>query len=246
MIYLETPANPTMAIADIQGAADIGEEIGAIVVVDNTFMSPILQRPFEFGVDIVVHSMTKFLNGHTDVVGGMIVTGNQAHFDKIQQVLWRFGGTIDPHQAWLVLRGIKSLPLRIERAQENAIKIAEFLEKHPKVEWVKYPGLKSHPQYDLAQKQQDGPGALISFGVKGGLEGGKILMNKVKLMILAVSLGGIDTLIQHPASMTHATIPLEERLETGITDDLVRLSVGCEHVDDLIADLNQALKKIPA
>ncbi len=246
MIYLETPANPTMAIADIKGAVDIGDENGAVVVVDNTFMSPILQRPFEFGADVVVHSMTKFLNGHTDVVAGIIVTSNPTHFERIQPVLWRFGGTIDPHQAWLVLRGIKTLPLRIARAQENAMAIAEFLEKHPKVEWVKYPGLPSHPQYELAQKQQDGPGALISFGVKGGLEGGKVLMNKVKLAILAVSLGGIDTLIQHPASMTHATVPLEERLETGVTDDLVRLSVGCEHIDDLIADLNQALKKIPA
>jgi methionine-gamma-lyase len=244
MIFVETPANPTITITDIRGVADIAHKIGAILAVDNTFMSPILQRPFEHGADIVIHSMTKFLNGHSDVVAGIIVFKDESLFDTAAHVLWRFGGCIDPHQAWLVLRGIKTLPLRMERSGENAQGIAEFLENHPKVSWVKYPGLKSHPQYAVGKKQQDGPGSLISFGVKGGLEGGKSVMDNVKLATLAVSLGGIETLIQHPASMTHATVPLEERLETGITDDLVRLSVGCENVDDLIADLVQALETI--
>jgi methionine-gamma-lyase len=245
MIYIETPANPTIAITDIKGTANIAHDIGALLAVDNTFMSPMLQRPFEHGADIVIHSMTKFLNGHTDVVAGIIIFKNQELFDIARPVLWRLGGTIDPHQAWLVLRGIKTLPLRMAKSQENATVIARFLEQHPKVSWVKYPGLKSHPQYELSKKQQDGPGALISFGVKGGYQSGKILMDNVKLAVLAVSLGGIETLIQHPASMTHATVPAAERAATGITDDLVRLSVGCEHVQDLIADLDQALEKIP-
>jgi len=244
MIYIETPANPTIAITDIKGAADIAHGIGALLVVDNTFMSPMLQRPFEHGADVVIHSMTKFLNGHTDVVAGIIIFKNQELFDIAKLVLWRLGGTIDPHQAWLVLRGVKTLPLRMAKSQENATALAEFLEQHAKVSWVKYPGLKSHPQHELSKKQQDGPGALISFGVKGGYQGGKMLMDNVKLAILAVSLGGIETLIQHPASMTHASVPAVERSATGITDDLVRLSVGCEHVQDLIADLDQALGKI--
>jgi len=244
MLYIETPANPTIGITDIRGASDLANDIGAVLVVDNTFMSPILQRPFEHGADIVIHSMTKFLNGHSDVVAGIIVLKNEAQFDLVKKVLWRFGGSIDPHQAWLVLRGIKTLPLRMAKSGANAQAIAEFLEGHPKVKWVKYPGLKSHPHYEVGLKQQDGPGALISFGVKGGLEGGKSVMNSAKLATLAVSLGGIETLIQHPASMTHATVPMEERLETGITDDLVRISVGCEHLEDLIADLDQALATI--
>jgi len=204
-------------------------------------MSPYLQRPLDLGADIVVHSMTKFLNGHADIVAGMIVSKNEEFHKKIRNVLVNFGGTIDPHQAWMVLRGIKTLGLRIEKSQANAMEIAEFLEKHPKIEWVKYPGLKSHPQYDLAQKQQDGSGALMSFEVKGGIEAGKAVMNNVKVITLAVSLGGIESLIQHPASMTHASMSKEGREKAGITDGLVRLSVGCESPEDLVSDLNQAL-----
>jgi methionine-gamma-lyase len=244
MIYVETPANPTMAITDIRAAADIARRHDALLVVDNTFASPHLQRPFEHGARIVVHSMTKFINGHSDVVGGMIVTGDEPLYRRVRSVLNLYGGTMDPHQAWLVLRGVKTLPLRVERSVENAGKIAEFLHDHPKVTWVRYPGLADHPQHDIARKQMDGFGAMICFGVKGGLEAGKMLMNGVKLFTLAVSLGGVESLIEHPASMTHASIPREERKRAGIVDELVRISVGCEDVEDLQADLEQALDRV--
>ena len=244
LLYVETPANPTIAITDIAGCAAIAKKHNIPLVVDNTFMSPYLQNPLNLGADVVVHSMTKFLNGHADVVAGMIIPKTKELYDKIRRIVINYGGTIDPHQAWLVLRGIKTLGMRIENSQKNAMKIAEFLEKHPKIVWVKYPGLKSHPQYEIAQKQQRGPGALLSFEVKGGIEAGKIIMNNVHLITLAVSLGGIESLIQHPASMTHASVSKEEKEKAGITDGLTRLSVGCESIDDLIADLDNALSKI--
>ncbi len=244
MIYIETPANPTINITDIQGAADIARKHDAVLVVDNTFASPYLQRPFEHGADIVVHSLTKFINGHSDVVGGMIITKNKKLYQKIKPVLNIFGGTMDPHQAWLILRGVRTMPLRIERCQENALKLAQFLKQHPKVTWVRYPGLPEHPQYEIAQKQMDGFGAMIAFGVKNGLEGGKIVMNNVQLYTLAVSLGGVDSLIEHPASMTHALVPKKDREQAGILDELVRISVGCEDFEDLRDDIDQALKKI--
>jgi methionine-gamma-lyase len=244
LLFIETPANPTIALTDIAACADIAHEHGALLTVDNTFMSPYLQRPLDLGADIVVHSMTKFINGHTDVVAGMIVCKDHSVLEKIRSVLHYHGGTIDPHQAWLVQRGLKTLPLRMGRCQENAMKLAGFLEAHPKVNWVKYPGLASHPQFQLANTQMDGPGALISFGVQGGLEAGRTVMNSVHLATLAVSLGGIETLIQHPASMTHAAMSKEEREKAGITDELVRLSVGCENYEDLQGDLEQALDKI--
>lgn len=244
MIYIETPANPTINITDIQGAADIARKHDAVLVVDNTFASPYLQRPFEHGADIVVHSLTKFINGHSDVVGGMIITKNKKLYQKIKPVLNIFGGTMDPHQAWLILRGVRTMPLRIERSQENALKLAQFLKQHPKVTWVRYPGLPEHPQYEIAQKQMDGFGAMIAFGVKNGLEGGKIVMNNVQLYTLAVSLGGVDSLIEHPASMTHALVPKKDREQAGILDELVRISVGCEDFEDLRDDIDQALKKI--
>jgi methionine-gamma-lyase len=244
MIYIETPANPTINITDIQGAADIARKHDAVLVVDNTFASPYLQRPFEHGADIVVHSLTKFINGHSDVVGGMIITKNKKLYQKIKPVLNIFGGTMDPHQAWLILRGVRTMPLRIERSQENALKLAQFLKQHPKVTWVRYPGLPEHPQYEIAQKQMDGFGAMIAFGVKNGLEGGKIVMNNVQLFTLAVSLGGVDSLIEHPASMTHASVPKKDREQAGILDELVRMSVGCEDFEDLRDDIDQALKKI--
>ena len=244
VVYLETPANPTMKLSDIEGAATIAHEHQATLVVDNTFASPYLQRPFEWGADVVIHSLTKYLNGHSDVVGGMIVTKDEALYKKIKPVLNQFGGTMDPHQAWLVLRGVRTLPLRVERAQENAGKLARFLKNHPMVTWVNYPGLPEHPQHELAKKQMDGFGAMIAFGVKGGLEAGRIMMNSVKLFTLAVSLGGVESLIEHPASMTHASMPKSGREQAGILDELVRISPGCEDFEDLRDDLDQALNAI--
>ncbi|HSB04569.1 MAG TPA: PLP-dependent aspartate aminotransferase family protein, partial [Thermodesulfobacteriota bacterium] len=241
MIYIETPANPTMKITDIRRAAEIAHRHGASLVADNTFASPYLQRPLEHGADVVVHSLTKLINGHSDVVGGMIVTKTETLFRRLRKVLSLFGGTMDPHQAWLVLRGVRTLPLRVERGQENAMRLAEFLKCHPKVLWVRYPGLPEHPQYEIAKRQMDGFGTMICFGVKGGLEGGRIVMNHVRLITLAVSLGGVESLIEHPASMTHASVPKKEREQAGILDELVRLSVGCEAFEDLQIDLNQAL-----
>jgi methionine-gamma-lyase len=244
MLFIETPTNPTMEISDLKACCEIGHQHGLVVVVDNTFSSPYLQRPIEFGADVVFHSMTKFINGHADIVAGIIITKNEELYKIVRPTMVGMGCNMDPHQAYMVLRGVKTLSIRMDRAQENAIKVAEYLEKHPKVEWLKFPGLKSHPQYELAKKQMDGPGAMISFGLKGGLEAGKILMNNVKLALLAVSLGGIETLIQHPASMTHSKMSKENREKAGITDGLVRFSVGIEDLKDIIADLDQALVKI--
>ena len=242
IIYIETPGNPTLETTDIQAVAEIAHENGAKLIVDNTFMSPVLQRPFELGADVVVHSMTKFLNGHADVVAGIIVTKDEETYTAMRKMLNQLGGTIDPFNAFLVHRGLKTLALRMKKHCENAQKIAEFLEAHPKVEWVRYPGLKSFPYYETAQKQHHGPGGMIAFELKGGLEAGAKMMNSVKLCQLAVSLGGVETLIQHPATMTHASMGKEAREAAGITDGLVRLSVGIENVDELIEDLNQAME----
>ena len=243
LLYLETPANPTIGITDIKAAVELAHKNNILVCVDNTFCSPYLQKPLDLGADIVLHSMTKFINGHADIVGGAVITKTKELFDPIAFVMKNIGFNMDPHQAWLTRRGLKTLAVRIDKAQENAMKVAEFLENHPKIEWVLYPGLKSHPQYELAKKQMDGPGAMMSFEVKGGLEAGKKVMDNVQLALLAVSLGGIETLIQHPASMTHSKISREGKLEAGITDGLVRLSVGIEDAEDIIADLDQALSK---
>ena len=244
LLYIETPANPTIKLTDIEACADIAHEHGALLVVDNTFMSPILQNPLDLGADVVLHSITKYINGHTDVVGGVIITKTQENFDRIKSVINATGGTMDPHQSWLVLRGMRTLSLRVRRGEENAQKLAEFLEAHPKIEWVRYPGLKSHPQHDLARRQMKGFGSMISFEVKGGVEAGKTVLNNVTIPQLAVSLGGYESLIQHPASMTHANIPEDERLAAGITDGLVRFAIGTEDVEDLQADLEQALALI--
>ncbi len=245
LLYTETPANPTMGISDLAALAEIAHSHGVPLVVDNTFCSPYLQKPLDFGADAVLHSMTKFINGHADVVAGMIVAKTEADYKKLRSTMANMGCNMDPHQAFLTRRGLKTLAIRIDRAQDNAMVMAEFLENHPKVAWVKYPGLKSHPQYELGKRQMSGPGAMISFELKGGLEAGKILMNNVKMMLLAVSLGGIETLIQHPASMTHSKMNTESRHHAGITDGLVRLSVGIENVSDLILDMEQALNQIP-
>jgi methionine-gamma-lyase len=244
LLYLETPANPTVGITDLKAACDIAKEHNLIVCVDNTFCSPYLQRPIEFGADIVLHSMTKFINGHADIVAGMLVAKDEAMYHELKYVMINGGFNMDPHQAWLVRRGLKTLSIRMDKAQENSIKVAEFLEAHPKVDWVLYPGLKSHPQYELAEAQMDGPGAMISFELKGGIQAGKTMMNNVDLALLAVSLGGIETLIQHPASMTHSKLSAKARENAGITDGLVRLSVGIEDLDDIISDMSNALSKV--
>ena len=244
LVYIETPANPTLKLSDLQACARIAHDGGALMVVDNTFASPYLQNPLELGADIVLHSMTKFINGHTDVVAGMVVAKDPDVLARLRKVHTNFGGTMDPHQAWLVLRGVKTLGLRMDRAQENALKLGAFLEKHPKVAWIRYPGLESHPQYELGRKQMRGPGAVMSFGVKGGLEAGKTVINNVQVATLAVSLGGIETLIEHPASMTHAGMPQAERLKAEISDDLVRIAVGCEDYRDLEGDMARVLDMV--
>jgi methionine-gamma-lyase len=242
VLYIETPANPTMEITDIVACSKIAKENNLILVVDNTFCSPYLQKPLDLGADVVLHSITKFINGHADIVGGVIVTKGTELYKKIRHSMVYMGCNMDPTQAFMVLRGVKTLAIRIDRAQENAMKVAQYLQSHPKVSWIKYPGLESHPQYELAKTQMKGFGSMMSFGLKGGYEAGRKLMDNVHLSTLAVSLGGVETLIQHPASMTHAAVSKENKLAAGITDDLVRFSVGIEDVEDIINDLNLALE----
>lgn len=241
ILFVETPANPTMALTDIKACAELAHQNNMLLVVDNTFASPIVQKPLDLGADIVIHSLTKFINGHSDVVGGMIIPKEKDMYEELHKVLPLIGGNMDPHQAWLILRGVKTLALRIEKSQDNALKLARYLEEHPQVEWVNYPGLKNHPHHDLAQKQMNGFGSMLCFGLKGGFEAGRKMINSVKLCTLAVSLGGVESLIQHPASMTHSKVSSEDKLAAGITDDLIRLSVGCEGWEDLRYDLEQAL-----
>ncbi len=244
MLYIETPANPTIAITDIAACAEIARENGLLLVVDNTFATPILQQPLDLGADIVVHSMTKFLNGHADVVAGAIVTSEAEQSQRLRIGLNHHGGCIDPHQAWLVHRGLKTLGMRVERAQYNAQAVAHLLSEHPAVGWLRYPGQADHAQRELIERQMRGPGSLLSFGVAGGLEAGRILMENVRLATLAVSLGGVETLIQHPASMTHASMSPKARSSAGIGDELIRLAVGCEDLDDILADLSLALDRV--
>ena len=244
LIYIETPANPTMDITDIAACAKLAHENGILLVVDNTFCSPYLQNPLDLGADIVFHSMTKSINGHADVVAGIIIAKEKNIYTKLRNMMISLGCNMDPHQSYLVMRGLKTLSIRIERAQQNAQQVAAYLEEHPKVAWIKYPGLKSHPQYDIAEHQMRGSGSMISFGLKGGFEAAKVLMNNLHLALLAVSLGGVETLIQHPASMTHAKVSKEGKIKAGITDDLIRLSVGIEDLKDIIADLENGLKQV--
>jgi len=244
LIFIETPGNPTLSISDIKAIAAIAHNAGALLVVDNTFMSPALQKPFEFGADIILHSMTKFLNGHADVVGGVVVVKNEEMYREFRRVLNQIGGVIDPFNSFLVHRGIKTLALRMQQHCQSATAIAGYLENHPAVKKVMFPGLRSHPQYSLAQKQQKGPGGLIAIELKGGFRAGQNMMNNVKIFQLAVSLGGVESLIQHPASMTHASMECETRRAAGICDGLVRLSVGIENINDLINDLERSLEKV--
>ena len=243
ILYIETPANPTMDITDLVACAEIAKKHKLLLVVDNTFCSPYLQNPLDLGADIVFHSMTKFINGHADIVAGIIIPREKAMYDKLRNMMINLGCNMDPHQAYLVLRGLKTLGIRIDRAQQSALEVAKFLESHPKVAWIKYPGLKSHPQFELANQQMKGSGSMISFGLKGGYVASKKLLDNVKLALLAVSLGGVETLIQHPASMTHSKVSAEDKQKAGITDDLIRYSVGIEDVDDIIEDLKQGLDK---
>ena len=244
LLYLETPANPTIQLTDIKKACEIAHKHGIIVVVDNTFSSPYLQKPLDLGADVSLHSLTKFINGHADIVGGALIAKDEDVYNKIRKTMTYMGGNMDPHQAYLVIRGVKTLSLRIDRAMESAMKVAKYLESHPKIEWIKYPGLESFDQHELAKEQMTGFGSMISFGVKGGFKSGEILMDNVHLATLAVSLGGVESLIQHPASMTHAAMSKEAKIESGITDELVRYSVGIEDVEDIIADLDHALSMI--
>ncbi len=244
VVFVETPGNPTLVISDLPAIAEITHAHGALLVVDNTFMSPILQQPLALGADLVIHSLTKFLNGHADLVGGMIVVKDEERYQQVRKALNHLGGVLPPFEAFLVRRGIKTLALRMQRHSENAQRVAEYLEQHAKVEWVRFPGLPSHPQFELAQRQMKGPGGMISFGLKGGIEAGRTLMDTTHLCGLAVSLGGVETLIQHPASMTHAGMDRATREQAGITDGLVRLSIGIEEVADIIADLEQGLERI--
>jgi len=244
LLYIESPANPTMTITDIKAASELAHKHGILVCVDNTFCSPVLQKPLDLGADIVLHSLTKYINGHADIVGGAIIAKTEETYKKLRAIMVGFGYNMDPHQAYMVIRGAKTLALRVEKAQESAIIIAEFLESHPKVERVMYPGLKSHPQFELAQKQAKGPGSMISFEMKGGYEAGVKLMDNVHLIMLAVSLGGVESLIQHPASMTHAAVSAEGKKSAFITEGLVRFSIGIEEVEDIMNDLKQALEMV--
>jgi len=244
LLFIETPSNPTMEITDLRACCELARKAGVPVAVDNTFCSPYLQNPIDLGADIVFHSMTKFINGHADIVAGIVIAKDEAIYKKLRSTMVNMGFNMDPHQAYLAIRGLKTLAIRIDRSQENAMKLAKYLENHPKVAWVKYPGLPSHPQYELAMQQMRGPGSMISFELKGGYNAGKVLMDNVKIAILAVSLGGVETLIQHPASMTHSKVSPEGKEKAGITDGLVRYSVGIEDAGDLLNDLEQALEKV--
>lgn len=246
VVYLETPANPNLKIVDLEALSKIAHtNPNTLVIVDNTFATPYMQKPLKLGADIVVHSVTKYINGHGDVIAGLVVT-NKELADQIRFVGLKdmTGAVLGPQDAYYIIRGMKTFEIRMERHCANAKKVVEFLNKHPKIEKVYYPGLETHPGYEIAKKQMKDFGAMISFELKGGFEAGKTLLNNLKLCSLAVSLGDTETLIQHPASMTHSPYTKEEREAAGITDGLVRLSVGLENVEDIIADLEQGLEKI--
>jgi len=244
LIWLETPTNPLLKICDIKAICESAKKVKALVVVDNTFMSPYFQNPLDLGAEIVLHSMTKFINGHSDVVGGAIMTNSQELKDKLFFLQNAIGPSQSPFDSWLVLRGIKTLAIRMKQHEENALKIAQFLEKHSSVERVIYPGLESHPQHGIAKSQMKGFGGMITFFLKGGIQESRRFLENVHMFALAESLGGVESLVDHPAIMTHASIPQKVREELGIFDNLIRLSVGIEHIDDLVADLEFAFSKI--
>jgi cystathionine gamma-lyase len=246
MIWIETPTNPTLKLTDIRTISEIAKKKNIVVVVDNTFMSPYFQRPLELGADIVVHSATKYIGGHSDMVGGIAVTSNGEIAEKLAFLSNSMGAIQGPFDSFLALRSLKTLPLRMKAHAENAQKIAQYLESHEQVDKVIYPGLESHPQHALAKKQMSGFGGMITFFIKGGLPSAKKFLESVKVFALAESLGGVESLIEHPAIMTHASVPIEQRKALGIDDSLIRLSVGVEDCDDLLADLKQAFEKSKA
>lgn len=242
LLWIETPTNPMLTLSDIQTLADMAHDRGAIVAVDNTFASPYFQNPLALGADIVVHSTTKYMGGHSDVVGGATVTSDSDLQDRLAFYQNAAGAVPGPFDSWIVLRGLKTLAVRMRQHEQNALAVARFLEGHPQVATVNYPGLPSHPQHDLAKKQMSGFSGMVSFTLKGGTEAAYVAVQKTRLFSFAESLGGVESLITHPATMTHAAIPKEQREARGVTDGLMRLSVGIEDADDLIADLEQAIE----
>jgi cystathionine gamma-synthase len=241
-LWIETPSNPLQRIVDLRAVADVARRRELLVVVDNTFLSPLQQRPLELGADIVVYSTTKYINGHSDVVGGAIVAKTAEINDQIQFVANAYGTVAQPFDCWLTLRGLKTLAVRLERHQKNAGKVAEFLEKHPFVERVYYPGLESHPGHEIAAKQQTGFGGMVTFSVRGSLSQVNAVLGSTNVFALAESLGGVESLIEHPATMSHSSMLPAQRVSAGITDNVIRLSVGIESIDDLLEDLEQALE----
>lgn len=242
MLWLETPSNPLLNITDIEMAVNIARKHDLLTAIDNTFATPCFLRPIEYGVDLVVHSTTKYLNGHCDVVGGAVVTTTDELTQRVQFLLNAMGTCASPFDCWLVLRGIETLPVRMKRHEENAIAVASYLKDHPSVRRVLYPGLESHPRHEIAKRQMKGFGGIVSFELKGTFEAVNNFLKRIKVFVLAESLGGVASLAEHPATMTHASMPKEHREKVGITDELIRLSVGLENIDDLIEDLSQALE----
>lgn len=244
MIWLETPTNPLMKLCDIQAISEISKKANMLLVVDNTFMTPYFQNPLLLGADVVVHSTTKYLNGHSDSVGGALMLSDENTYLPLKFNQNATGAILSPFDSFLVLRGIKTLAVRMKEHEKNAQQVADYLQEHPKVKKVNYPGLKSHPQYELAKKQMSGFGGMLSFEIVGGLKEAEQFLGNLKIFSLAESLGGVESLIEHPARMTHASVPPEIRKQIGITDSLIRISVGIENIDDLIKDLDQAFKKV--
>jgi len=245
MIWIETPSNPLLKITDLKGVAELGKTHGVITVVDNTFASPWLQRPLELGIDLVVHSVTKYISGHSDMVGGIVVVGDRDDLaERLEFMQNAIGSILDPFSCFLALRGVKTLPLRMQQHCENTMQIAQWLQQHPKIERTLYPGLPDHPQHLLARAQMGSFGAMISIYLKTDMAGVRRALEACNIFTLAESLGGVESLVGHPVTMSHGTLPVELRQRLGITDNLVRLSVGIENAQDLIADLEQALEKI--
>ena len=241
LLWLETPTNPMLTLSDVAALSEMGHERDAVVAVDNTFASPYFQNPLTLGADIVVHSTTKYMGGHSDVIGGAVATSDEGYHERIKFYQNAAGAVPGPFDSWIVLRGLKTLAVRMRQHEENALAVARFLQDHPEVETVNYPGLPSHPQHDLAKRQMSGFSGMVSFTLKGGAEAAYAAVQKTELFHFAESLGGVESLITHPATMTHAAIPKEQREARGVTDGLMRLSVGIEDKDDLIADLDQAI-----
>ncbi len=243
MLWVETPTNPLLKVTDLKAMADIARDNNLYYAVDSTFATPVFLRPLEFGADMVIHSTTKYISGHNQLIGGIVITNDEKIYEEMKFVQKTIGAVPSPFDCWLTLLGVKTLHLRMQRHAANAQIVAEFLEGHPKIDTISYPGLPSHPQYSIAREQMSGFSGMISFELKGGIPAGKALMNNVELCALAESLGAVETMITHPATMTHVEVPKEERYARGLTDGLVRISVGIEDPDDIVADLKQALEK---